>query len=94
MFPGGLIIGESLGVMNMLSLQGSHNAIETGILAADSLLEEWESLAPGSISKAFPAKLEKSRMRRELYCSRSSRAMFHAGLLSGMFYSVRVVESM
>lgn len=79
--------------MNMLSLQGSHNAIETGILAANALLEEWDSLAPGSISRAFPAKLEKSRMRRELYNSRSQRAMFRAGLLSGMVYSVGIEES-
>ena len=78
--------------MNMLSLQGSHNAIETGILAADSLLEEWKSLSPGSISRVFPAKLEKSRMRKELFNSRSNRAMFEKSLLSGMTYSVGIFE--
>lgn len=39
MFPGGVIIGEGLGVMDMASLQGAGNAIESGIVAADSLVK-------------------------------------------------------
>lgn len=32
-------MGDSLGVVNMASLQGSNNAIENGILLADSLIK-------------------------------------------------------
>ena len=39
MFPGGCLVGDSLGVVNMATLQGTGNAIESGILLADSLLK-------------------------------------------------------
>ncbi len=51
-FPGGLLIGESAGFVNTVSLKGSHLAIESGMLAAKSIIE-W-------LSKQNPEKIEQS----------------------------------
>ena len=81
-------MGEGLGVMNMISLQGTHNAIESGIIAADSLLQEWEGVTPGSVVSSYETNLRQSQCMKELHRSRSNRAMFEKGLFSGMAYSV------
>ena len=39
MFPGGVVIGEGLGVMDMASMQGAGNAIASGVVVADSLVK-------------------------------------------------------
>ena len=35
--PGGIIIGCSAGLLNVMKIKGAHNAIKSGILAADSI---------------------------------------------------------
>ena len=39
MFPGGVVIGEGLGVMDLASMQGAGNAIASGVVVADSLVK-------------------------------------------------------
>ena len=38
-FPGGALIGCSPGFMNVTKVKGSHNAMKTGMLAAESAFE-------------------------------------------------------
>ena len=38
-FPGGALVGCSAGFMNVPRIKGSHNAVHSGILAADSVVE-------------------------------------------------------
>lgn len=38
-FPGGALIGCSPGYMNVLKVKGTHNAMKTGMLAAESAFE-------------------------------------------------------
>ena len=38
-FPGGALIGCSPGFMNVLKVKGTHNAMKTGMLAAESAFE-------------------------------------------------------
>ena len=35
-FPGGLIIGCDAGTLNVLKIKGTHNAMKSGIMAAES----------------------------------------------------------
>ena len=39
-FPGGALIGCSPGFMNVPKVKGTHNAMKTGMLAAESAFEE------------------------------------------------------
>ena len=36
-FPGGMLAGDSAGFLNVAKIKGSHNAIKTGMLAAESI---------------------------------------------------------
>ena len=38
-FPGGMLAGDSAGFLNVAKIKGSHNAIKTGMLAAESIYE-------------------------------------------------------
>ena len=39
-FPGGMLAGDSAGFLNVAKIKGSHNAIKTGMLAAESIYEQ------------------------------------------------------
>ncbi|XBW37589.1 hypothetical protein QEN19_003170 [Hanseniaspora menglaensis] len=41
-FPGGCLVGASAGLLNVPKIKGTHTAIKSGILAADSVVEEFE----------------------------------------------------
>lgn len=49
-FPGGALIGCSAGFVNLPRIKGSHNAIKSGILAADAAVK---ALASGTSSKTL-----------------------------------------
>jgi len=38
-FPGGLIVGDSAGFLNVAKIKGTHNAIRSGIIAAQSIVD-------------------------------------------------------
>jgi electron-transferring-flavoprotein dehydrogenase len=38
-FPGGMLAGDSAGFLNVAKIKGSHNALKTGMLAAESIYE-------------------------------------------------------
>ena len=75
--------------MNMATLQGTDNSIQSGIMAADTLLGNWEKIERGEgLHHAFTHAIKESRVNKELYRSRSTRGMFEKGLFAGMTYSV------
>ena len=55
-FPGGLLIGDSAGFVNVPRIKGSHNAVHSGILAAGHVIEclqQPEASAWGDINAAW-----------------------------------------
>lgn len=54
-FPGGLLIGCSPGFMNVPKIKGTHTAMKSGILAAESIFNQLtnESLQSKTIGKNF-----------------------------------------
>ena len=81
-----LIIGDSAGFVNMLSLKGVHYAMASGILAAETLAE---ALEKNDFSKAalsgYDKKIKNSFIKKELWASRNLRHSFQKGFFSGMF---------
>jgi electron-transferring-flavoprotein dehydrogenase len=53
-FPGGAIIGCSAGMVNLPRIKGSHNAMKSGMLAAETIFEEFNNKVDGV---AFPSLL-------------------------------------
>lgn len=54
-FPGGLLIGCSPGFMNVPKIKGTHTAMKSGILAAESIFNQLtsENLQSKTIGKNF-----------------------------------------
>ncbi len=64
-FPGGALIGCSAGFVNLPRIKGSHNAMKTGILAADAAFKALQGEAP-RVLEAYQTAYEKSDVAKEL----------------------------
>ena len=65
-FPGGLIVGDAFGFVNVARAQGVHAALESGRLAALELLRFLPDAAPGARLAAYPERLRAAPFFREL----------------------------
>ena len=85
---GVLIAGDAGGFLNSIRLKGIHLAMRTGMLAAESA---FDAVRAGDASagrlKSYPAAIDRSDVRRELYPVRNVHQSFSYGLMSGLAYS-------
>ncbi|KAH6617884.1 hypothetical protein B0J18DRAFT_435858 [Chaetomium sp. MPI-SDFR-AT-0129] len=90
-FPGGALIGDSAGFVNVPKIKGTHNAMKSGMLAAEAAWEALrESSDDGSVFLyAYEDALRRSSIWEELSEVRNMRPSFHTklGLYGGMLYS-------
>ncbi|MGA9343416.1 MAG: electron transfer flavoprotein-ubiquinone oxidoreductase [Rhodanobacteraceae bacterium] len=75
--PGALLIGDSAGLLNVPKIKGTHQAIRSGMLAA-------EHVAESGNSQGFDAKLRASAVIAELKKVRNIRPGFRRGLWLGL----------
>ncbi|KAJ2924804.1 hypothetical protein H1R20_g12282, partial [Candolleomyces eurysporus] len=94
-FPGGALLGCSAGVVNIAKIKGTHNAMKTGMLAAEAAWDavhnqasEGEEAAPADMS-SYDAAFHRSWVRDDLYEVRNLRPSFGTklGVWGGMLYS-------
>ncbi|RDD60809.1 electron transfer flavoprotein-ubiquinone oxidoreductase [Ferruginivarius sediminum] len=88
-FPGGMLIGCSAGFLNVPKIKGSHNAMKTGMLAAESVAE---ALAGGDEGQgtleSYPEKFRQSWVHEELHRARNFRpAAARWGMRFGTLYA-------
>jgi electron-transferring-flavoprotein dehydrogenase len=76
--PGALLIGDTAGLLNVPKIKGTHQAIRSGMLAAEHLVSS--QLA----SEGFDAKLRASDAMAELKKVRNIKPGFKRGLWFGM----------
>uniref|UniRef100_A0A9J8D8L4 Electron transfer flavoprotein-ubiquinone oxidoreductase n=2 Tax=Cyprinus carpio TaxID=7962 RepID=A0A9J8D8L4_CYPCA len=93
-FPGGMLIGCSPGFMNVPKIKGTHTAMKSGMLAAETAFskitdENLQSETAGLYIPEYKEALEKSWIWKELYAVRNIRPSFHNyfGLYGGMLYT-------
>ena len=88
-FPGGALIGCSAGFVNVPKIKGSHNAMKTGMLAAESVFDKIVDGGESDdrILNSYPKKLQKSWVWKELSEVRNCRPAFRWGLLAGTIIS-------
>ena len=89
-FPGGALIGCAAGFVNLPRIKGSHNAIKTGMLAAEAAFTAVREGRAGDELHDYPAAYERSWVRRELNLVRNvkplwSRRGTRLGILLGGF---------
>ncbi|KAJ1932276.1 hypothetical protein FBU59_006428 [Linderina macrospora] len=93
-FPGGALIGDTAGFLNLPKIKGTHNAMKSGILAADEaykaivtegLGEDGAPITLESYEEAF----KNSSIYKELYEARNVRPSFHTalGIWGGMMWA-------
>lgn len=93
-FPGGALIGCSAGFVNLAKIKGTHNAMKSGMLAAESAYaalensSENESETPVDMS-GYDSALRNSWVWEDLNAVRNLRASFNTGLgiWGGIAYS-------
>ena len=85
-FPGGLIIGDAAGFLNVPKIKGIHNAMKSGMVAAESLFPLLQqTTVPECI--AYPNQLKSSWLWEELYRVRNIHPAMQWGLWPGLAYS-------
>lgn len=84
-FPGGLIVGDAAGFLNVAKIKGIHNAIKSGMVAAESLFPLLQQ-EPIVECKEYPVNLQKSWLWEDLYRVRNIRPSFHWGLFPALMY--------
>jgi len=87
-FPGGCLIGCSAGLLNVPKIKGTHNALKSGIIAAEALFDAFEGdrlKDYGYEPKEYEEHLKKSNVWDELYKVRNVKPSFNTSLgLYGM----------
>ena len=72
-FPGGVMVGDSAGFVNVPRIKGSHNAIRSGILAADELAKALAEGRGGDELTQYEAVYQRSAIRKELHTVRNAK---------------------
>lgn len=85
-FPGGLLIGDTAGFLNVPKIKGNHTAMKSGMVAAEALAEHLKGDGRGECV-SYPQKLEKSWIWQELYRVRNIRPGFNFGLWAGLIHA-------
>jgi electron-transferring-flavoprotein dehydrogenase len=86
-FPGGALIGCAAGFLNVPKIKGTHTAMKSGMLAAETVAE---ALAAGGTAdlSGYPDRLRASWVWEELSAVRNVRPAFARwGLLGGLAYA-------
>ena len=86
-FPGGLLVGCAAGFLNVPKIKGTHTAMKSGMLAAESVYRALsDSAAPAALDD-YQRALSESWIGEELKRARNIRPAFRRGLWAGMLYA-------
>uniref|UniRef100_A0A0K2V2V7 Electron transfer flavoprotein-ubiquinone oxidoreductase n=1 Tax=Lepeophtheirus salmonis TaxID=72036 RepID=A0A0K2V2V7_LEPSM len=90
-FPGGCLIGCSAGFLNVPKIKGTHTAMKSGMIAAESIynaIRDGNSPTVGIEPIEYPKNLKESWCWKELYKARNIKPAFGKwGLYGGMAYT-------
>jgi len=76
-FPGGLLIGCDAGTMNAAKLKGSHTAMKSGIIAAETLFEALSAESSEKELVDYTVRFANSELFDELYKTRNFSSGLH-----------------
>lgn len=85
-FPGGCMIGCSAGLLNVPKIKGTHNALKSGIIAAEALYDAFQEdklKDYGYEPVEYEERLKKSEVWKELHQVRNVKPSFNSPL--GLF---------
>jgi electron-transferring-flavoprotein dehydrogenase len=82
-FPGGLLIGDAAGFLNTPKIKGTHTAMKSGMVAAETVFAR----LAGAAAPSYRAALEKTWLLDELRRVRNIKPSFRWGLYGALAYS-------
>jgi electron-transferring-flavoprotein dehydrogenase len=82
-FPGGALTGDAAGFLNVPKIKGSHTAMKSGMVAAETIFRRLSGEPAAEVRRA----LEQSWVWDELRHVRNIRPSFRWGLWAGLAYS-------
>ena len=87
-FPGGVIVGDGAGFLNVPKIKGTHTGMKSGMVAAESIFAALGAGDPSGREIAeYGEAMRASWVWDELYRERNIKPAFHWGLLPAMAYS-------
>ena len=85
-FPGGALIGCGAGFMNVPRIKGIHNAMKSGMVAAESVFDLLQA-GTGNEAADYRARLDGTWLMADLRRVRNIRPAFRGGLLAGIVHA-------
>ncbi len=82
--PGGLLIGCDAGTLNTPKIKGTHTAMKSGIIAAETINDH---IINKSNLSNYEEKFKNSWLYKELYCARNVKPSFRWGLILGIIFT-------
>ena len=76
-FNGGLIVGDNAGTLNFPKIKGTHTAMKSGMIAAETIHEALENNNIGSDLIVYEDNIQKSWLQKELYKARNFGPLLH-----------------
>jgi electron-transferring-flavoprotein dehydrogenase len=86
-FPGGSLIGDCAGFLNVPKIKGTHTAMKSGMVAAESICAAWCAGEINNELVAYSNNLRASWVWEELRAVRNIRPAFRYGLWAGLAYA-------
>ena len=86
-FPGGLLVGDTAGFLNVPKIKGTHTAMKSGMTAAEAVFDTLRDGSSPSEIADYRTRLEGTWVWEELHRVRNLRPSFRWGLWGGMLYS-------
>ncbi len=84
-FPGGVLVGDTAGFLNVPKIKGIHCAMKSGMLSAEAVIEALKENKEEATS--YDSLFKQSWLYDELYRSRNIRPYFQYGLYMGALLS-------
>ncbi len=86
-FPGGALIGDTAGFLNVPKIKGTHTAMKSGLVCAEAIFAALSQHPSPTVVEAYPQALQASWVWEELRRVRNVRPSFHWGMWAGLVYS-------
>ena len=86
-FPGGLLVGDTAGFLDVPKIKGTHTAMKSGMLAAESVYDALTAAEPPREVVAYAERLRQSWVWSDLFKARNIRPSFNRGRWFGLVYS-------
>ncbi len=85
-FPGGMLVGDTAGFLNVPKIKGIHTAMKSGMTAAEAVYDALAQEGTQEV-KSYAENVRKTWIWDELYRVRNIRPSFHWGFWGGLAYS-------